>query len=304
MLVEENTCRDRRISTFLFFLLLGIEQISTCTAFTKTGIYDFQNTVTNTVLRSYCLDSRIKSCCEHRRPQSFQNRYWDNSFTMVLASSFSIDDSQSDKFEHPTESDRLEDDGVRYDKTSERKRNDGSGVPSVVRRMFDEIPFIHLFFSEGRKKLPPVQVDDFGVMLYDIFLIVNLSLSISLWVTHRLDFEFIPYAFNEGCLFSILWIAAGLYHGSFLYSAMDGHYPLDDEEGRGGPKAAAALAFNTYINAINLRLISALLGAWIQHRKVGEGSPMEELLPLEIGCGLVLMTMWRALHSQVTPRIR
>ena len=170
--------------------------------------------------------------------------------------------------------------------------------------MFDEIPFVHLFFSEGRKKIPPFQVEDFGVMLYDIFLIVNLSVSISFWVTHRLDFTYVAYAFNEGCFFSILWIAAGLYHGSFLYSAMDGHYPLDDEKNRGGPSAAAALAFNTYINAINLRLVAALVGAWLQHRKVGEGSPMEELIPLEIGIGLVLMTMWRALHSQVTPRVR
>ena len=85
---------------------------------------------------------------------------------------------------------------------------------------------------------------------------------------------------------------------------MDGHFPLDDEQGRGGPMAAGALAFNTFINAINLRLVAALVGAWIQHRKVGEGSPMEELIPLEIGCGLVLMTLWRVVHSQVTPRLR
>ena len=175
---------------------------------------------------------------------------------------------------------------------------------SIFQRMFDEIPFIHLFTGpEGRKKLPPIQIDDSNVLFYDVFLIVNLSISISFWVTHRLDFNYIPAALNEGCLFSILWILSGLYHGSFLYSAIDGHYdPMDDEENKGGPKAAAMLAFNTFINTINLRLIAALLGAWIQHRKVGFGS-MEELIPLEVTFGLVLMTMWRAVHSQQTPRI-
>ncbi|MGK3741146.1 MAG: hypothetical protein ACI8RD_013875 [Bacillariaceae sp.] len=180
-----------------------------------------------------------------------------------------------------------------------------SSSSSIFQRMFDEIPFIHLFTGpEGRKKLPPLQIDDQNVLFYDVFLIVNLSISISFWVTHRLDFNYIPAALNEGCLFSILWIISGLYHGSFLYSAMDGHYdPMDDEENKGGPKAAAMLAFNTFINTINLRLIAALFGAWIQHRKVGIGSPMEELIPLEVTFGLILMTMWRALHSQTTPRI-
>jgi hypothetical protein len=177
-------------------------------------------------------------------------------------------------------------------------------LQSRFRRMIDEIPFIQLFSGpEGRKKLPPVQVDDVNVLLYDIILLVNLSLSISFWVTHRLDFSYLPFALNEGCLFSILWILSGLYHGSFLHSAMDGHYPLDDPKGRGGPNAAAALAFNTYINAVNLRLVAALVGACLQHRKVGMGDPMEDLIPLEIACGIVLMTLWRALHSSVTPRV-
>jgi hypothetical protein len=182
-----------------------------------------------------------------------------------------------------------------------KPNNDDSS--STLQRVLDDVPFSYLFRGEeGRKKLPPLQVDDTNVLLYDVFLIVNLSLSISFWVTHRVDFAFIPIALSEGCLFSLLWIGAGLYHGSFLYSAMDGHYPPDDESGRGGPLAAAALAFNTYINAINLRLVAALLGALIQHRQVGM-DPMEELIPLEVGCGLVLMTLWRALHSSYTPRM-
>lgn len=286
-----------RISKLILALLLGIEKASAYAPLTKSVIRDSQLSRTHSGQRpSYVSDSNAfrRARRRNRLDGLFKNQDWNNG----LASSFSSDDNQDDEFEPPTNS------SSPILHSSEKNNNDDSDAPSIFQRMFDEIPFIHLFFSEGRKKIPPVQVDDFGVMLYDIFLIVNLSTSISFWVTHRLDITYIPYAFSEGCLFSILWILSGLYHGSFLYSAMDGHYPLDDEEGRGGPKAAATLAFNTYINAINLRLVSALIGAWLEHRKVGEGSPMEELIPLEIGCGLVLMTLWRALHSQVTPRVR
>lgn len=295
------------MSKFVVLLLLGIKQTSAYVPLTKRGIRDFQIPGTHSVQQSSYISSGnvySRTRRRHHPVGRIDNRYWNENVGIGLGSSFSSEDEQHHKFEPLTNSGGLEEDGSWIQLSSDKNNKDGSDAPSTLQRMFDEIPFVHLFFSEGRKKIPPFQVDDFGVMMYDIFLIVNLSLSISFWVTHRLDFTFIPYAFNEGCLFSILWIAAGLYHGSFLYSAMDGHYPLDDEEGRGGPKAATALAFNTYINAINLRLISALVGAWMQHRKVGEGSPMEELIPLEIGCGLVLMTMWRALHSQVTPRVR
>lgn len=160
--------------------------------------------------------------------------------------------------------------------------------------------FTQFIQPEQYKKLPPIQVEDQNLLFYDVFLIVNLSLSISFWVTHRLSFSYLPLAFNEGCLFSILWVLAGLYHGAFLMSAVDGHYGSTDE--RGGPKAAAALALNTYINTVNLRLLFALASAVIQHRQFGI-SPTEELIPLEIGCGIVLMALWRALHSYVTPRI-
>lgn len=301
-------CRQPiRVSDCLLLLLLCIEKTSSYVPLTKRGIRDFQIPRTHSVQRSLYI-SNSKSYNRPRR-RHLHDHLIDNSCRNInigigLASSFSIDDDQHDELEPPPNSGGIKEDSPRIQNSLENNNNEGSDAPSIFQRMFDEIPFVHLFFSDGRKKVPPVQVDDFGVMLYDIFLIVNLSLSISFWVTHRLDFSFITYAFNEGCLFSILWIASGLYHGSFLYSAMDGHYPLDDEKSRGGPSAAAALAFNTYINAINLRLVSALIGAVIQHRKVGEGSPMEELIPLEIGCGLVLMTMWRAVHSQVTPRVR
>eukprot|EP00536_Pseudo-nitzschia_multiseries_P002031 jgi/Psemu1/301182/fgenesh1_kg.27_\ len=296
------------ISQCLLVLLLCIDRGAAYLSPTKRIFNDFKTSGTAPSLRQPS-ECRIRTehafHCGRRRNRCNDTNDKRIDIGVGLASRSSSDDQEREDFEHPANAD-----GVLEVKkpllSSPEKNNDGESedAPSIVRRMFDEIPFVHLFYTEGRKKLPPVQIEDFGVMLYDVFLIVNLSLSISFWVTHRMDFTFIPYAFNEGCLFSILWIASGLYHGSFLYSAMDGHFPLDDEKGRGGPQAAAALAFNTYINAVNLRLVSALIGAWLEHRKVGEGSLMEELIPLEIGCGIVLMTFWRALHSQVTPRFR
>mmetsp|Transcript_21957 Transcript_21957/g.46312 ORF Transcript_21957/g.46312 Transcript_21957/m.46312 type:complete len:295 (-) Transcript_21957:27-911(-) len=283
----------------IFFLLL---EVSSAYVLSLHGGIGTQKLSTQSIHRSFCPGS---SSDRRHLGDDASDILRRNISVITLRSSFSNGVDENDDYETSTTIGGLKEDSSRIQQEPEKRKNDNNDEnPSKFQRMFDEIPFVHLFFPEGRKKLPPVQVDDFGVMLYDVFLIVNLSLSISFWVTHRLDFDFIPYAFNEGCLFSILWIFSGLYHGSFLYSAMDGHYPLDDEKNRGGPQAAAALAFNTYINAINLRLLSALVGAWLQHRKVGEGSPMEELIPLEIGCGLVLMTMWRALHSQVTPRVR
>ena len=154
--------------------------------------------------------------------------------------------------------------------------------------------------AERYKKMPPIQVEDMNVLLYDIFLIVNLTASISFWVTHRMDLNYLSMALSEGCLFSCFWIIAGLYHGSFLWSSVDGHFGSSDE--RGGPKAAAMLAANTFVNATSLRLLFALIVAIFQHRPVG-ASPSEELLPLEIGFGLVLMASWRALHSSFVPRI-
>jgi hypothetical protein len=143
-------------------------------------------------------------------------------------------------------------------------------------------------------------VEDTNLLYYDVFLIVNLVLSISFWVTHRMDVTFLPAAWSEGSLMSILWIAAGLYNGAFLSSAADGNYEANDE--RGGPKAAAILGFQTFLNAVNLRLLVALIMATIQHRPVGS-TPEEELMSLEIGFGLILMSVFRYIHSFITPRV-
>lgn len=150
-------------------------------------------------------------------------------------------------------------------------------------------------------KPPPIEVEDVSVLFYDVFLVVNLSLSISFWVTHRMSFEYIGSALSEGSLFSILWIAAGLYNGAFLNSAVDGHYGSTSD--KGGPKAAGMLGLHTFIGAANLRLAVALGAAILQHRQVGVVGTGEELIPLEISSGLVLMSLWRAMHSIATPRI-
>jgi hypothetical protein len=148
-------------------------------------------------------------------------------------------------------------------------------------------------------KLPPIQVDDKNLLLYDVVLILNLVVSISFWVVHRMQLSYIGIAFSEGCLLSMCWIVSGLFSGAFLDSAVDGHYGSTDE--RGGPKAAGLLGFQTFVNTVNLRLLFALAVAFVQHRPVGNvGS--EELIPLEIGFGLILMSFWRTLHSSFVPR--
>ncbi len=148
----------------------------------------------------------------------------------------------------------------------------------------------------------PIEIEDFTVLYYDIFLLLNLSVSISFWVVHRLSFLNIIEAFSEGCLLCILWIISGLYNGAFLYSAVDGHYDMSKEEyvDKGGPKAAGLLGLWTFVGTINMRLVVALVMAVLDHRRVGVLNNGEELIPLELCFGLVLMSMWRMLHSTYT----
>jgi hypothetical protein len=172
------------------------------------------------------------------------------------------------------------------------------------------------FFS----RLPPFRIEDWNVLLYDILLIVNLSISVSFWVVHRYDVSYIGRALNEGCLLSLLWIGAGLWNGSFLYTSVDGHYsPSRSQQNRlaakevdsnrtklqeihqGGPVAAGLLALHSFINTINLRLLYALIIAVIEHRPALSSST-ELLVPLELGYGLILMILWRALHSSFVLR--
>ena len=156
----------------------------------------------------------------------------------------------------------------------------------------------------GNGGRPPIQVDDTNVLFYDVLLLLNLSVSISFGVTHRMNLSYISSALDEGSLMCICWIIAGLANGIFLHSAVDGHYdPLgrgEDNE-KGGPKSAGLLALSTFISASSIRILIALSCAVCQHRPVGVGG--EELIPLEIVVGLALMSLWRAVHSSYTPRV-
>lgn len=153
-------------------------------------------------------------------------------------------------------------------------------------------------------KPPPMQIDDPSLLFYDVFLILNLSVSISFWVVHRLSILDIIPALSEGSLLCILWILAGLWNGAFLYSAVDGHYDPRQEgnEGKGGPAYAALLGLSTFVTTANMRVILALLTAIVEHRRVGD-THGEDLIPLEIAFGLILMSAWRLLHSTYTTRI-
>lgn len=149
----------------------------------------------------------------------------------------------------------------------------------------------------SKRKPPPIQIEDAPLLFYDIFLILNLSVSISFWVVHRMSFSDIVPAFSEGSLLSILWVIAGLWNGAFLYSAVDGHHDMTkDNQDKGGPASAAMLGLSTFVATANLRILVALATAFIEHRKVGVTNG-EELIPLEIAFGLMLMSAWRMLHS-------
>jgi len=147
--------------------------------------------------------------------------------------------------------------------------------------------------------LPPMQIEDTTVVLYDVFLLTNLAVSISFCVCHRMSLEYISPAVSEGALLSILWIVSGLYYGTFLGSAINGHSGMDDMEQtpNRGPIAAGTLALSTFVTTSSLRIIVALAASFIEHRPVGV-APGEELIPLEIGFGLVLMSAWRYLWSE------
>jgi hypothetical protein len=193
--------------------------------------------------------------------------------------------------EVPEEQDRG---GVR-ERQQQQQEDEGAEATSLQ-------SWFQQWMDKSRPQPPPFQVEDFDLMFYDIILIVNLAVSVSIWAVHRLDVAYIGSAFNEGCLMSLLWIVSGLWSGAFLLSAVDGHYTGPQKEEKGGPKAAGLLGFWTYVNAINLRLLFALVVAVCEHRPVGAAAT-EQLIPLEIGFGIVLMSCWRALHSFSVPRI-
>jgi hypothetical protein len=170
-------------------------------------------------------------------------------------------------------------------------------LKETIQLFFEAKPSFPVPFT---KKLPPFIVEDTSVLFYDVFLLINLSLSISFWVVHRMSVEHIGTALSEGSLLCILWIVSGLFRGAFLMSAVDGHHGSDSE--KGGPKAAGMLGLSTFLTAANIRIVIALIMAHIEHRPVGTVDG-EMLMSLEIVSGILLMSFWRALHSYYTPRI-
>lgn len=152
---------------------------------------------------------------------------------------------------------------------------------------------------------PPLDVDDPQLLLYDVFLLMTLATSISFLVVHRLDFQYVASGLHEGALLSVCWIVAGLGNGAFLRSAVDGHYDpardLAEYAAKGGPRAAGLLALSTFVTTMSLRVATALALAVPGGRPVGTGG--EELIPLEILFGLVMMSAWRFWHSVYTPRM-
>lgn len=178
------------------------------------------------------------------------------------------------------------------DRTAENGGSEKNSLHSILRK------FVPQF-----KRPPPLQIEDTSVLFYDVFLIINLSLSISFWVVHRLSFSDIVPAFSEGSLLCILWVIAGLWNGAFLYSAVDGHYDTSkvENEGKGGPVYAAILGLSTMVTTSSLRILVALAMGIVEHREVGFHNG-EELIPLEIAFGLLLMPVWRMLHSSYSIR--
>lgn len=164
------------------------------------------------------------------------------------------------------------------------------GVPSLKQELRKD--------DSARYGLPPFQVDDRNLLFYDVFLLLNLSASISFHVVHRMAFGEIGIAISEGALMCLLWIIAGLRRGTFLYSAATGHKGIEMKNG-GGVTGATLLGLTTFIDAACLRVCLALVVAFFEHRPVGS-APGEDLMLLEISFGIVLMSVWRALHSYST----
>jgi len=123
-------------------------------------------------------------------------------------------------------------------------------------------------------------VEDREVLAYDVFLIINLFVAISSFVTHRSSpLLHINEAISSGSIFAICWVFAGIYHGSFLFSSST------------NPYKAGNMALTTFISTCNIRLVLELLvQSLILHQKI-------EFEWLEFVVGITLMAAWRWLHS-------
>lgn len=152
-------------------------------------------------------------------------------------------------------------------------------------------------FSVSFQRIRNFDVEDTQVLFYDVFLLLNLSVSVSFWVIHRGDpFPYIANSLSEGALLSILWISAGLANGMFLYEGYE-----SKTNGNYEPKSVGMQALNSFVSVCNMRIILALIKAVLGHRHVGDIDE-ELLVPLELGGGIVMMSFWRMLYSTYVTR--
>jgi len=190
-------------------------------------------------------------------------------------------------------------------------------------------------FSLEKRKLfipnPTDRIQDVQLLLFDVFLLLNLTLSASFWVVYRLDVaKTMTVALNEGCIFVICWIISGVLNDAFRIKVSS----LRDSDEKVSPELKTAI--NTFMLASVLRLGLALLawatspasmdGLQFGNDTVGIMSMVEQahqtasstfasnsditsflgirdgqsakLIPLEFGVGAILMTTWRMVHSQ------
>ena len=77
--------------------------------------------------------------------------------------------------------------------TQLKTEEDEPTIPSLT-----TIPSTLWSMLTGNGGRPPIQVDDTNVLFYDVLLLLNLSVSISFGVTHRMNLSYISSALDEG----------------------------------------------------------------------------------------------------------
>ncbi|GMI18391.1 hypothetical protein TrLO_g15661 [Triparma laevis f. longispina] len=123
----------------------------------------------------------------------------------------------------------------------------------------------------------------YPLLLFDTFLLLNLSLSLSFHVTHTfnlLNFTNFPSALNSASLLSISWILACIYNEFY-------HPPNAKDLDNVGRRTC-----NTWVSFTTLILIEALGEAVFKGEAVGS-----LFLCQELGFTLILMNIWRYLYA-------
>uniref|UniRef100_A0A7S2QVV8 Uncharacterized protein n=1 Tax=Triparma pacifica TaxID=91992 RepID=A0A7S2QVV8_9STRA len=132
---------------------------------------------------------------------------------------------------------------------------------------------------------PPLNLDfALPLIIYDVFLLMNLSISLNLWVYHSISllppFTGLNSAFVEGSRLSVCWEISSI--SSSFY-----HPPNVKSE----PAIRAATAYTT---ATALLLTEELARAAMDNGIAGN-----LFLAQEIGFGGLLMVVWRTMHSEL-----